>query len=92
MLILVADDDEISREMIANALRKDGHEIATAANGREALEILAQRDCRIVISDYLMPEVNGLTLCKSIREGEFSSYIYIILVSSRAERADAMAD
>lgn len=92
MLVLVVDDDQVNREMIAYALDKDGHQIATAANGREALEILAGGKCRIVISDYLMPEVNGLTLCKSIRDGEFGSYIYVILMSgSRMEHADLMA-
>lgn len=90
MLILAVDDDEVSREMIAYTLRKEGHEVALAANGREALEILAQRNCRIVISDCLMPEVSGPTLCKSIRSSETGANIYIILISSRAERADVV--
>lgn len=92
MRILVADDDQITREMIAFALNKDGHEIVTACNGSEALEVLAQNMCRVVITDYLMPGVNGRTLCKSIRNGEFGSYVYIILISgSRMEQSDVIA-
>src|SRR5690348_4190724 len=92
MQILVADDDQITREMIAYALNKDGHEIVTACNGSEALEVLAQNMCRVVITDYLMPGVNGRTLCRSIRNGEFGSYVYIILISgSRMEQSDVIA-
>jgi cyclic di-GMP phosphodiesterase len=91
MQILVVDDDAISLDVTTYVLENDGHEVVTASNGREALEILAEGRCRIVISDWIMPEVNGLTLCRSIREGEFSSYIYIILLTALAEREDAIA-
>jgi putative two-component system response regulator len=91
MLILVVDDDEVTLAAIQHTLQLDGHEVVTAANGREALEILGRGACRIVISDWMMPEVNGITLCRSIREGEFSAYIYIILVSSQTDQADVIA-
>src|SRR5581483_275493 len=83
MKILVVDDDLVSCEVLAKMLRRFGYEVLLASNGREALEILASSDCRMVISDWVMPEVNGLTLCRAIREGEFSSYIYIILLTAR---------
>jgi len=91
MLILVVDDDDVICALIEWALQLDGHEIVTAKNGREALEILAQGNCRIVISDWMMPEVSGITLCRSIREGEFGAYVYIILVSSHSNQADVVA-
>jgi putative two-component system response regulator len=91
MQILVVDDDPVSLDVTTFVLKNDGHEVITASNGREALEILAEGRCRIVISDWMMPEVNGLTLCRSIREGEFSSYIYIILLTTLAEQDDAVA-
>lgn len=68
-----------------------GHDIVTARNGREALEILGKGDCRIVISDWMMPQVSGLTLCRSIREGEFAAYIYILLISGLSDKADVVA-
>ena len=91
MLILAVDDDEVTLAAIQHTLHLDGHDVVTATNGREALEILGRGACRIVISDWMMPEVNGITLCRSIREGEFSAYIYIILVSSHTDRADVIA-
>ena len=75
MPILAVDDDEITLASIQHALQLDGREVVTATNGREALEILGQGNCRIVISDWMMPEVNGLTLCRAIRAGEFGAYV-----------------
>ncbi|HWB11836.1 MAG TPA: HD domain-containing phosphohydrolase [Pirellulales bacterium] len=90
MKILVVDDDQVSRDTLAEMLRRFEYEVLTASNGREALETLAGNDCRMVISDWIMPEVNGLTLCRAIREGEFSSYIYIILLTVRHSRQDVI--
>jgi putative two-component system response regulator len=91
MRVLVVDDDEISRDILAQILDQYGYDVVTACNGREALETLAREDCRLVISDWVMPEVNGTTLCRAIRGGEFSSYIYVILVSARNRRQDVIA-
>ena len=91
MLILVVEDDEVTSDSIRYALELDGHEIVTARNGREALEILSKGACRIVISDWMMPQVSGLTLCRSIREGEFAAYIYILLISGLSDKADVVA-
>ena len=90
MLILVVDDDEVARDLISYALKLDGHEVIAATNGREALEILAEGTCRIVISDWMMPEVSGPTLCRAIRAGEFSSYVYVILLSSHTNQSDVI--
>lgn len=90
MKILVVDDDVVSRETLAEILRKCRYDVVTAESGREALEILAEGDCRMVISDWVMPEVNGPTLCRAIREGEFSSYIYVILLTVRNSHEDVI--
>jgi len=82
MRILIVDDDEIALEMLANALQAAGHEVETAANGREALELLACRPCRLVISDWDMPEMNGIELCQRLRAGDHSGYVYVILLTS----------
>jgi CheY-like chemotaxis protein len=87
MKILVVDDDVVCRDLLATVLRRQRYEVLTAANGREALEILAQTDCRIVITDWVMPEVNGPTLCRAIREGD-SDYVFIILLTSRDSHQD----
>lgn len=90
MKILVVDDDAVSRETVAQALRRFGYEALTASSGREALEMLARSDCRMVISDWIMPEVNGPTLCRAIRSGEFNNYIYIILLTTRSSPDDVV--
>ena len=90
MKILVVDDDQVSRDVLAEILRRFQYEVLTASNGREALETLAGSDCRMVISDWIMPEVNGLTLCRAIREGEVSSYIYIIQLTVRHTQQDVI--
>src|SRR5205085_28811 len=72
MRILIADDNEIAIEVLRAALTKAGYEVQCACNGREAMEILRHGVCRLVISDWDMPEMNGLELCRAIRGGEFA--------------------
>jgi len=83
MRVLIVDDDEIARDLLSEALTGAGYEVSVARNGREALEILRTGVFRLVISDWEMPEMNGLELCRRIRERHFSSYVYLILVTSR---------
>jgi putative two-component system response regulator len=83
MRILIAEDDEIAIEVLRRTLTKAGHEILCAANGREALELLRAGGIRLVVTDWEMPEMDGLNLCRIIRSGEFSGYIYTILLTSR---------
>lgn len=81
MKVLVVDDDELAREMTSDVLKSCGLEIETARNGREALDVLGRGESRLVISDWEMPEMNGLELCRAIRAGDFCDYIYIILLT-----------
>ena len=83
MRVLIVDDDEIALELLSEALSGAGYNVTAAHNGVEALEILRTGLYRIVISDWEMPEMNGIELCRRIRERSFASYVYIILVTSR---------
>lgn len=89
-LILVADDDPMHRLLMKRILTKWGYEVLLAEDGNEAWELLRQRDVGIVVTDWMMPGMDGIELCKKIRDGEFSSYIYIILLTSRMEREDLL--
>ncbi len=82
MKILIVDDDEISLELLANTLAAAGHEVITANDGAKRLDVLATEPCRMVISDWDMPEVDGIELCKRLRDGESSGYVYVILLTS----------
>ncbi len=83
MHILVVDDDEIALELLRNTLVQAGYEVEVARDGRQALEILRAGAHRLVISDWEMPEMNGIELCRKIRDRHFGGYIYVILVTAR---------
>lgn len=86
--ILVVDDDLISQTILVKSLKKAGHVTASANNGNEALEILEKQFYPIVITDWMMPEMDGLELCRVIRSKELQGYVYIILVTSKESRND----
>ena len=87
MRVLIVEDDDIALELLENTLTQAGYEVVAARNGREAIEIIRAGHCRLVISDWEMPEMNGIELCKEVRERS-AAYVYMILVTSR----DAMED
>ncbi len=95
MRILVVDDDPAIRNLLAKYLQAWGHETVLAPNGQVAWRLLQQRDIRFVITDWLMPEMDGLTLCSKIRsEDDSGSYIYVIMLTSNDARGavvEAMA-
>jgi len=81
--VLIVDDDEIALELLGAAIASAGYEVSTASDGCEALEILRTGVFRVVITDWEMPNMNGIELCRKIRERQSSSYVYVILVTSR---------
>jgi two-component system, OmpR family, response regulator len=83
--ILVVDDEAHIREVIQYALERDGFAVELAADGARALDLLGTSDFDLVVLDILMPELDGLSFCRRVRE---SSAVPIIFVSSRAEEAD----
>ncbi|MFO0896590.1 MAG: response regulator [Pirellulales bacterium] len=86
--LLIVDDDEISLELLDNLLSRQGYEVLSATNGDQALEILRQGTCRLVISDWEMPGMSGLELCRQVRQAGFPHYLYMILLTSRDRRED----
>lgn len=66
--ILVVEDDQIQRKQIARALMSSGYPVAVAATGEEAIEILADEDIAIVLTDRRMPGMDGLKLLEQVRE------------------------
>ena len=90
MRILIVDDDPMALEMLRHALTRAGHSVETATNGREALDVLQRGGCRLVISDWEMPEMSGVELCRAIRAGDSAGYVYIVLLSARVSAADTV--
>jgi CheY-like chemotaxis protein len=79
MNMLVVDDDPTLRFILQNALTKLGHSVALAKDGVEALKAFETCHVPVVISDMLMPGMDGLELCRRIRKADRSQYTYIIL-------------
>ncbi len=83
MRILIADDDRDIRLLLSRILKKWGHEVFSASDGAEAWKILHEERISFVITDWMMPKLDGIELCSRIREAGFSRYIYIILLTAK---------
>lgn len=86
--ILIAEDNAITRILLEKILIKGGHEVVSAENGREALELFNKNFFPIIITDWLMPEMNGIELCKTIRESSTERYVFIILLTAKDSKDD----
>ena len=82
--ILVVDDHASIISLLDNIL-SDKYVIHKARNGKKALEILEEERIDLVISDVIMPDMDGLTLCKKIKENIQSSHIPVILLTAKGE-------
>ena len=88
MKVLIAEDDPDSRELLSWLLQKLGYQVIAAANGKEAWETYRKGRFRIVVSDVLMPELDGLELCRRIRLHKRSKYTYIIIITALIGKKD----
>jgi CheY-like chemotaxis protein len=80
-LILVADDEFLLADMLANFLTDEGHEVTTAAHGVIALQMIRERRPAMVITDFMMPLMTGLELAQAIRADAALEGLPVILVS-----------
>ena len=83
MKILVADDDSTSRLIVQTALRSLGHECHIVSDGGQAWEAFQTHRPDVVISDWMMPGLTGLELCRNIRADASGAYTFIIMVTSQ---------
>jgi sigma-B regulation protein RsbU (phosphoserine phosphatase) len=82
MKVLAVEDDPVALAVLTRALRKLGHDVVPARDGHAALEILESDPVRVVVSDWVMPDVDGLELCRRVRARLGSDYVYFILLTS----------
>jgi sigma-B regulation protein RsbU (phosphoserine phosphatase) len=83
MKILLAEDDPITRLLYSRTLKSCGYQVLAAANGEEAWNILQKETVHILISDWEMPIINGLELCRRVKTSASLPYIYTILLTAR---------
>ena len=88
MRVLVVEDDDVSAEILTNMLKAFGYEVTVADNGRVAFNLIRTGRYRLVLSDWEMPEMSGVEFCRQIRGRYWSSYIYVILVTSYDQEAN----
>lgn len=87
MRILVVDDDGALVFMMNNLLKIAGHTVLTANNGRQALEMIANAKPQVIVADWMMPELDGVSLCKAVRGQPWGKDIFfIILTTAEDER------
>ena len=91
MDILVVDDDALSLRLLTALVEKLGHRVIAASDGLSAWEIYRQRECRVVISDWNMPGIDGIEFLTRIRTIGGTSYTYFIMLTSRSDREDVAA-
>ncbi|HUI63363.1 MAG TPA: response regulator [Bacteroidota bacterium] len=82
MNILIAEDDAPSRLVLIERLRKLGHEVRAAENGCEAWELFTKAPPQVVITDWMMPGMDGLELTRKIREHARLGYTYVIILTA----------
>ena len=86
MQILVVDDEAPIRELLSFNLKKSGYEVETAADGRTALQKAPEAD--LVLLDIMLPEVDGLEVCRQLKADPQTSGIPIIMLTAKAEEID----
>jgi len=86
--ILVVEDNEASRRMLVRWLGAGGYEVAEADDGAAAWELLKHERIPVVITDWLMNQMDGLELVEHIRASEFSDSTYVIMVSAHSDSVD----
>ena len=90
MDILVVDDNASTLGLLEKSINKWGYKTAKAENGRKALAHVDANHVDMIVSDWLMPEMNGLELCKKVRAMNLKQYVYIILISAQDTRMDVV--
>ena len=80
--ILIADDDGVSRKLLRRLLERDGHEVRSAANGADALELFAQEAIDIVLLDIVMPELDGISVLERLKATPAASHVPVIMISA----------
>lgn len=89
--VLIAEDDQDVALLITQMLKNEGYCFKWVKNGKEAVEMIEERMPALVITDIMMPEMDGLELIKAIKANEETSHLPIIIVSARTENNDRLA-
>ena len=85
--ILIADDEQLMRQLVVDFLKPEGYEILEAADGKEALDIYKEHHPDLVLLDVMMPGYDGWTVCREIRR---ESTVPIMMLTAKGEEIDQL--
>jgi sigma-B regulation protein RsbU (phosphoserine phosphatase) len=88
--VLVVEDDPAFQQVLRRRLERDGYDVAVASDGREGMKSIVTFEPDLVISDWMMPHVDGLELCQSIKTGLRDEAPYFILLTAKSELSDRL--
>jgi diguanylate cyclase (GGDEF)-like protein len=88
--ILLVEDEPTTRLLTSRQLTRAGYEVVVVGNGTEALAMLKKRFFPMMLTDWDMPEMNGVALCKAVREMPLEGYVYTILLTAREGKANVI--
>ena len=88
-LVLVVDDEQIIRRLMHACLEEQGYKVCSVSSAQEALTRISATDQPlIVVTDWNMPGMSGVELCRAIRNGDQGRYVYLLMVTSREAQKD----
>ena len=88
--VLVVDDDDLVRARLAALLKAARYQVEMAATGDEALRVLDATHCHIVLTDWQMPDMDGLELCREVRLRSSERYVYVLMLTIRDTDSDIL--
>ncbi len=92
MRILIAEDEAISRRLLVRTLEHAGYEMVVVDNGAKACrELCREGGPRLALLDWMMPEVDGLAVCREVRKRSDHPYVYIVLLTAKESKEDVVA-
>jgi len=91
MKILIVEDEPASQKLLEKIVQSEGYDAIPANDGKSAWEIVKKEKIEMVITDWMMPEMDGLKLCRKIRQADLPRYVYIILLTAKNQAEDAVA-
>jgi sigma-B regulation protein RsbU (phosphoserine phosphatase) len=86
--ILLVDDDPVARGIHSMILELQGHEVLEASDGELAWKMVQEGQSSFVVSDWMMPNLAGVDLCRRIRAADLDHYVYVILCTSKGAKSD----
>jgi two-component system, cell cycle response regulator len=89
--ILLAEDDPVTRMLMTRFLKKAGYEVDAVPNGSEALDKMTKRYYPMLVTDWEMPEMDGVALCKAVRNMQLDGYVYALLLTARDSKEHIIA-